>query len=164
MKFLADAMLGKLARFLRIFGYDVVYANDLEDHFQISPVPDDKLLEYAKENERIILTKDLPFHKIARDISIFLEGEGTYYYLNQLKNEYNLEYNVIMENTRCSVCNSPLKCVKDKNLIKDYVKPETYKYFDEFYQCINPKCEKVYWKGTHIKDILKRLKNNLKIS
>ncbi|MFX1408521.1 MAG: Mut7-C RNAse domain-containing protein, partial [Promethearchaeota archaeon] len=37
IKFLVDAMLGKLARFLRIFGYDTVYANDLEDIFHLSP-------------------------------------------------------------------------------------------------------------------------------
>ena len=40
MKFLVDAMLGKLARFLRIFGYDTVYANDLIDYYDINPVPD----------------------------------------------------------------------------------------------------------------------------
>ncbi|MFX0008351.1 MAG: Mut7-C RNAse domain-containing protein, partial [Candidatus Hermodarchaeota archaeon] len=44
MKFLTDSMFGKLTRFLRIFGYDTVYANDLTTFFNIDPVPDDYLI------------------------------------------------------------------------------------------------------------------------
>ena len=83
IKFLTDAMYGRLTRFLRIFGYDTIYADDLEDHFKISPVPDEKLAEYALENNRIIITRDYEFHKKNRDRSIFLEGEGVYNYLHQ---------------------------------------------------------------------------------
>ena len=93
MKFLADAMLGKLARFLRIFGYDTVYANDLEEYFSICPVPDNKLLEYAIEDDRIIITRDFPFYKKAKERCVYLEGEGVYNYLNQLQLKMNLIYN-----------------------------------------------------------------------
>ena len=61
MKFLVDAMLGKLVHFLRIFGYDTVYADELETYFNMTPVSDEKLLEYAEKENRIIITKDLPF-------------------------------------------------------------------------------------------------------
>ena len=48
MNFLTDAMLGKLTRFLRIFGYDTIYASDLIDLYCINPVPDEKLSEFAE--------------------------------------------------------------------------------------------------------------------
>lgn len=156
MKFLVDAMFGRLARFLRIFGYDTVYADDLEDKFGISPVPDENLAEYALENNRIIITRDYSFYKKHRDRSIFLEGEGVYNYLNQLKNSLHLEYNFNMQKARCSICNSDLEVVKDKNKLINEVKPETLKYIEDFYQCT--KCKKVYWKGTHIEKIMERLK------
>ncbi|MFX1444870.1 MAG: DUF5615 family PIN-like protein [Promethearchaeota archaeon] len=157
IKFLTDAMYGRLTRFLRIFGYDTVYADDLEVVFGITPVPDEKLAEYALENNRIIITRDYPFHKKHRDRSIFLEGEGVYNYLDQLKSKLQLDYNFDMQKARCSMCNSELEIVKDKNLIINEVKPETFKHFEVFYQCT--KCKKVYWKGTHIEKIMERLKS-----
>lgn len=157
IKFLTDAMYGKLTRFLRIFGYDTVYADDLEVVFGIVPVPDEKLAEYALETNRIIITRDYSFYKKNRDRSIFLEGEGVYNYLHQLKNKLNLEFNFNMGNARCSICNSELEKVADKNKIINDVKPQTFQYYKEFYQCINPKCKKVYWKGTHIEKIIKKL-------
>lgn len=156
MKFLVDAMFGKLTRFLRIFGYDTIYADDLEEFFNTSPVPDEKLADYALENKRIIITRDYSFYKKNRDRSIFLEGEGVYNYLNQLKNKLNLEYNFNMQKARCSICNSGLEKVRDKNKIINDVKPETFKYTEDFYQCTN--CKKVYWKGAHIEKIMERLK------
>ena len=158
MKFLVDAMMGKLVRFLRIFGYDTVYANDLEDLFQMNPVPDDKLLEFALKEDRIIITKDHPLHKKIRDKSIFLEGEGVYHYLKQLKNKLDLSYNFKMKRARCSICNFELTGVDNKKLIKDFVELETYNYHDDFYQCNNSNCKKIYWKGTHIKNIVDELK------
>ena len=158
MKFITDAMFGRLTRFLRIFGYDTVYANDLEDYFHINPVPDDKLVEYAKENNRIIITKDYLLHKKIRDKSILLEGEGVYNYLKQLKIKLDLSYNFDMKIARCSICNFELKEVDDKNSIKNFVEPETFKYNDDFYQCTNSNCKKIYWKGTHIENIVNKLK------
>ena len=158
MKFVTDAMFGRLTRFLRIFGYDTVYANDLEDYFQVNPVPDDKLLEYAEQNNRILITKDYLLNKKIRDKSILLEGEGVYNYLKQLKIKLDLSYNFNMKIARCSICNFELTGVDDKNSIKNFVEPETFKYNDDFYQCTNSNCKKIYWKGTHIENIIDQLK------
>ncbi|MCK4780850.1 MAG: DUF5615 family PIN-like protein, partial [Candidatus Lokiarchaeota archaeon] len=76
MKFLADSMLGKLARFLRIFGFDTIYANDLIDYFKMDPVPDEKLIEYANKDDRIIITKDYPLYKNYKEKSVYLRGKG----------------------------------------------------------------------------------------
>ena len=159
MKFLVDAMLGKLARFLRIFGYDTVYANDLIEYYNIDPVPDNNLKEYAQSTNRTVITKDLPFFKSIIDNAIYLEGEGIYSYLNQLKQKLKLQLNFSIQNARCSTCNSPLKEVTDKILIKNLVKRETFLNYNEFYQCGNPTCRKVFWNGPHIADINKRIQN-----
>ena len=133
MKFLTDAMLGKLTRFLRIFGYDTMYASDLIDHYRINPVPDKNLNEYAVRSNRIVITKDLPFYNRIKENAILLEGEGVYNYLNQLKQELNLVYEFKMENARCSVCNKILKKVTNKNSIKELVKHETFKNYNELF-------------------------------
>ena len=96
MKFLADAMLGKLARFLRIFGFDTIYASDLIDHYHANPVPDNKINEYAVWSKRIVITKDLPFYKKIKENAILLEGEGVYNYLNQLRLKLNLDYIILL--------------------------------------------------------------------
>lgn len=161
LKFLADAMLGKLTRFLRIFGYDTVYANDLIKYYQLDPVSDEKLIEYAKNTNRIIITRDQPLYNKFKDICVFLEGEGTYNYLNQLKAKLGVKFFFNIESARCSICNSTLERVNDKNLIKDQIKRQTFEHYEEFYRCINPNCRKIFWEGSHIEDILKNLKKKV---
>ena len=159
IKLLTDSMFGRLTRLLRIFGYDTVYANDLENYFQVSPVPDDLLLKYALEHDRIIITRDYPFFKKNKKKIIYLEGEGVYHYLFHLKKKLYLEYNFILQKARCSICNSSLEKVKDKKEIINEVKPQTFKNYNEFYRCTKKICKKIYWEGTHIDKIMKQLKN-----
>ncbi|MFW9999807.1 MAG: DUF5615 family PIN-like protein [Candidatus Hermodarchaeota archaeon] len=164
MKFLVDAMLGKLSRFLRIFGFDTIYANDLIGYFNIDPVPDEKLIDYAKRNRRIIVTKDYVLYKHYEDKSIFLSGEGIYNYLKQLNKKLGLNFKFNLKQARCSMCNSQLERVQNKNSIKMYVLEETYNNYTEFYQCSNLQCKKVYWQGSHIEDIEYKLGNSLEIN
>ena len=159
IRFLTDSMFGRLTRLLRIFGYDTVYANDLENYFEVSPVPDDLLLKYALEHDRIIITRDYPFFKKNKKKIIYLEGEGVYHYLFQLKKKMHLEYNFVLQKARCSICNSSLEKVKDKKEIINEVKPQTFKYYNEFYQCTKCEKRKIYWEGAHIDKIMKQLKN-----
>jgi len=161
MKFLTDAMLGKLTRFLRIFGFDTIYANDLITFFQLNPVPDKNLIEYAKRDGRIIITKDYALYKHYTENSIFLKGEGIYNYLKQLNKLFGLNFKFNLKRARCSICNSQLQRVENKNSIKKLVLEETYNNYDEFYQCLNLKCKKLYWQGSHIEDIEYRLSNTL---
>jgi uncharacterized protein with PIN domain len=154
MKFLVDSMLGRLARFLRIFGYDTVYANDLVDYFKVDPVPDELLVDYAKENKRLFITKDYPLYKSNKKELIFLQGNGIYNYLQQLSKELKLEFKFNLNHARCSICNSSLKQIS-KISAKNLLLKETYNNYNEFYQCSN--CRKVYWKGSHIEDIEKKI-------
>ena len=127
-KFLVDAMLGRLARFLRIFGYDTLYANDLEKKYGIIPISDKRLLEYALKDGRIIITRDNLFHKKAGDHSIYLTGVGIYNYLAQLKQKIDLNFNFDMNHARCSVCNSPLEKIQDKERIKHELTTNLFRY------------------------------------
>ena len=161
MKFLVDAMLGKLVRFLRIFGYDTVFANDLIDHFNVNPVPDEKLVDYAKMTDRLIITKDFLLYEKFFEKCVYLKGVGVQNYLTQLSNVLNLEFIFKVEKARCSLCNSRLKRINDKSKVKDLVLMETYKRYNEFFHCENPNCNKVYWKGSHIEDIEKKLQNGV---
>jgi uncharacterized protein with PIN domain len=158
MKFLVDAMLGKLARFLRIFGYDTIYANDLISYYNLNPVPDEKLLEFALESKRVVITKDLPFYEKIKSNAIILEGEGVYNYLKQLKLKLHLNFKFEMSNGRCSICNGDLIKVLNKDLIVNLVKPESFKNYSDFYQCSNSKCRQVFWEGPHITDIVSKIK------
>jgi uncharacterized protein with PIN domain len=153
MKFLVDSMLGKLARFLRIFGYDTVYAEDLITHYAMDPVPDELLEKYAQEDVRIIITKDASFHKRSKVKTILLTGEGVYNYLNQLKTELGLNFEFKMDLARCSKCNAPLHMVNDKLEIIDQVESSTFRNYNVFYQCTNINCNKIFWNGPHIGDI-----------
>ena len=163
MKFLADAMLGKLTRFLRIFGFDTVYAIELRDYYLVNPVPDKKLIEYAKNSGRILITKDFPLHICCKEKNVYLTGQGVYSYLEQLHKELGIEFDFNINKARCSLCNEKLNKVEDKDLIKDLVLKETFCNIDEFYQCSNPQCKKIYWEGTHIEDIMIKLKQKFEI-
>ncbi|MFX0081449.1 MAG: Mut7-C RNAse domain-containing protein [Candidatus Hodarchaeota archaeon] len=160
MKFLVDSMLGKLARFLRIFGYDTLYANDLIDFFKRDPVPDEQLLVFAKETNRFVITKDYLFYKSFANNAIYLKGEGVYNYLNQLKKNLGLNFKFNIQHARCSICNSKMKKVEEISDIKHLILQETFNQHNEFYQCLNSQCKKIYWKGSHIDDIEKRLSTN----
>jgi len=150
-------MFGKLTTFLRIGGYDTVYANDLIKIYELDLIPDDIIKDYAEKTNRIIITKDYPFHKKIPDQSIYLEGEGVYNFLNQLQQKIGLEYSIDMKNARCSVCNSELRKIEDKNEIKNKINHSTYSHYETFYQCKNPECQKIFWSGPHIEDIRRRL-------
>ncbi|MFX1568055.1 MAG: DUF5615 family PIN-like protein [Promethearchaeota archaeon] len=161
MKFLTDAMLGKLTRFLRIFGYDTVYANELIEFFHLDPVPDENLIEYAKRNSRLIITKDYGLYKHYTENSIFLNGKGIYNYLKQLNNKLGLKFQFNLKQARCSICNSQLNRVENKILIKNLVLEETFNNYSDFYQCSNPRCGKIFWRGSHIEDIEEKMRNTL---
>ncbi|MFX0099572.1 MAG: Mut7-C RNAse domain-containing protein [Candidatus Hodarchaeota archaeon] len=150
---MCDAMLGDLSRILRFFGFDTEYAGDVEkenaskrNSEEVIALMDKEILAMAKESGRIVLTKDEAFALTDPDQIIFLEGNDTKEYLRSLKDNLDITFKFDQTTSRCHNCNVIVKEV-DKNTIKDKVKPKTYEYYDQFFQC--PRCEKVYWKGSH---------------
>ena len=148
VKFIADEMLGKLAKWLRTLGYDTVYYHDGADS---------GLVQRALEENRIILTRDteLTERKLARNC-IFIKSENVWEQFKQVIKELDLDTKSRLF-TRCLICNAELTSVS-KDSISDLVPPYTYKTRDVFYKC--PSCGKIYWSGTH-KDSMLELINNI---
>jgi uncharacterized protein with PIN domain len=145
-RFIADVMVGRLARYLRMAGYDVLYSNKADD---------DEILEKARREDRIVLTRDTMMLK-RRDFtrgvlrSAYITDDSLKKQLIQVMScfDLKLEPNLI----RCLECNSPLEEVKKAGL-KGRVPPYVFKTQDNFRYC--PSCSKYYWRGTHF-DYMKK--------
>ena len=142
MKFIVDSMFGKLARFLRLFGYDALYSNDFDD---------DDILKIAKAENRILLTKDKLLTQRAKNDGIealYINKKNIADRIVFITQKYDLSLK-ILPNSRCPLCNSNIEKVNDKEEIKGEVFESTYKNFDEFWKCTI--CGKVYYIGEHWK-------------
>jgi uncharacterized protein with PIN domain len=147
MKFLCDQMLGTLAKWLRIYGFDTFYAKrDMKDL---------ELLELSKKENRVIITKDKDLVYNARREQIKVIKIQTTNLDDQIKNileNTKLEEDSIL--TRCLTCNT-LLCGIDKKNVKNKVPPKVFENHTEFLFCNN--CKKIYWKGTHYKKMLEKV-------
>lgn len=154
--FICDAMLGRLARNLRFFGFDTLYVGDLEkerclhdQNLVDKPLEDKEILDIAIQTGRIILTKDDQF--AARDLEriILIEGTTVRDYFAFLKKKLELSFNFDQSNSRCYKCNEILEKVP-KSTVEGRVKDKTFVAIENFWEC--PKCKKLYWKGSHFRD------------
>ena len=146
MKFIADSMVGKLARYMRASGYDVKYSEKLDD---------DKIIEIASREKRIILTRDssLVSRKKVKQENIkylFIKSQKIYSQLTQLKND--LKIKIYPAFSRCIICNNKLVEIS-KESVKGKVPDYVYKNKSNFLFC--KKCNKIYWKGSHYRQIKK---------
>jgi uncharacterized protein with PIN domain len=144
MKFVADVMLGKLARWLRVLGIDVAYSNKLND---------DEILHIAGSEDRIILTRDVPFAARTKGRECVLIKSDHYpEQVRQVLDTFSIkEFSVF---SRCLECNTPLQDV-DKEDVFERIPPFVYLTQDRFAMC--PTCHRVYWHGTHANKMLKRI-------
>lgn len=140
MPFIADAMLGKLARWLRILGFDTLYEPALSDG---------ALILKAKEEGRVLLTRDIPLHKKA-------SREGTRTLLVKEKNNLAQLKEVAPflsdppQGSRCPLCNSHLKSVRSTGKALSVTGIEGKSW-------LCPSCGKLYWHGSHWKGIRRTL-------
>ena len=131
-------MLGSLNRWLRICGFDTKY---------IQNAPDEKLLELAKNEGRVLLTRDVTlFRKASRagQVALLVEGEGDAGKLASVAVRFGLSLDVEM--SRCAECGSNLRSASKED-VRDLVPSGTYSAYDEFWVCGS--CGKVYWRGSH---------------
>lgn len=145
MKFIADAMLGRLAKWLRLMGFDVLYYPDIQDG---------ELIRIARERERTLLTRDTRLVK-SRGIKepIFIESDGIFDQLLQIRGRLN--FRDASPLGRCEICNGSLSGVADKEEIRDLVPDFVYHNFGDFVRCAE--CGKVYWKGSHYRRIREKI-------
>ena len=144
-RFILDGHLGKLARNLRLLGFDTLYRNDYDDT---------EIIRIAERERRIILT---------RDVGILKHGAVTrgYWIRTTSPEEQTQEvlrrFDLFRQTrpfTRCTVCNGPVeKIAKEKILHR--LEPRTKKYYEAFYRCVE--CDKIYWKGSHHEKMLDKI-------
>lgn len=148
LRLLTDGMLGKLTRWLRMLGHDVEYAGSTDDK---------ELIKKAKEENRILLTRDVELYRqgVAKGVEAFLiEKPNQTANLANLAKRFNFKLEVSMKTSRCPKCNSKIKAVSKVN-INDKIPSSTSSNYDEFWQCQG--CGQVYWRGAHWKRIEKTL-------
>ena len=145
--FIVDAMLGNLAKKLRLLGFDSLYSSSIED---------DELLKIAKSENRVIVTRDEELANKAKKheimtISITNQNEIDQFF--QINEKIKLGKCIVGGNTtRCPVCNSELKHIEKKD-VQNKVPSGVFFFIIDFWIC--NKCEKIYWEGTHIKNLQK---------
>ncbi|MBI3806908.1 MAG: Mut7-C RNAse domain-containing protein [Nitrospirae bacterium] len=146
--FFADAMLGRLARWLRMLGYDTAYEKDISDESLISRVVTE---------HRWLLTRDryLAQRKVLRDHHTLIVSDHLQNQLRQLQSELRLDLDLSDKTaSRCAACNSILKSIpheKATSTVPAYVAS----LHRQFVQCSN--CGRIYWPGTHWTHMLARL-------
>ena len=149
MRFLADEMLGKMTRWLRALGVDVVYETEFED---------EKIMNQAKREGRLVFTRD---HKLlkrlqARHIpSLFIQHDKWEDQLREFFSHFPRFRNLEGLLSRCMDCNELLETLP-KEKVKDKVWPYVFETQDTFSFCRH--CDRYYWKATHVEKIIDRLK------
>ena len=155
-KFIVDAMLGDLARWLRMLGYDTIYAKSM---------PDSRIIELARRDERIVLTRDhaLFYKALKKGIrALVVSGHDTAERLAQVARRIGIRLYLDPDLTRCPLCNASLARVP-KSSVKGRVPPIVYERYTEFWICTG--CGQVYWRGSHwrgIEEILNSARQILK--
>ena len=149
-KFLADVMLGSLARWLRILGYDTVYDNRIED---------DQIIARSHREGRITLTRDRPLQqRLEASRCLLIQNEELFQQIREVLEFLGHDLSPERLLTRCLRCNAPLERVS-KDGIRPQVPPYVYKTQSRFKRC--PGCQRIYWGGTHRQNIYQRLKARL---
>ena len=147
VRFIADCMLGKLAKWLRMLGYDTSYVTDADD---------DELVRIAVREDRMLLTRDrrLCDRRMVRSRCVFVDWGTTKQQVRQVIQELDLEVDRDALFTRCAVCNGEIAPVSKLD-VEDRVPPYVYQTQAEFGYCAG--CERIYWRGTHVQHVLEAL-------
>ena len=138
MTFIADKTLGKLAKWLRILGYDTVYwrSDDLAG-----------LLRLAHEEGRALVTKDTKLYQGKGSVrALLIREDNPFLQLQEVIRLFRLPVKHDMLFSRCLACNTPLEDVTPEE-VKGEVPDYIFHTHQEFSRC--PSCRKVYWAGTH---------------
>jgi uncharacterized protein with PIN domain len=141
-RFLADAMLGKLCRWMRFLGYDVEYAD--------SSMGDDDIIRKCSSSGLILITMDVDLSK-RLERSILLRSFDIDDQLLTILDAYPLGRE--KEMSRCPVCNGILYL--RSGAVGDSVPVAIARNFHEFWECSG--CGRIYWKGSHYDRITKKL-------
>jgi hypothetical protein len=141
-------MLGTLAKWLRIYGFDTYYAK--------SDVKDSELLKISKIENRMLLTRDkeLIYQARRENIKTFeIKSTDIDKALIDILSDIKIDKNKIL--SRCILCNSVIKEIS-KEKVKEKVHERVFNNNKKFWYC--KKCNKIYWKGTHYEKMKEKIK------
>lgn len=147
-RFVCDEMLGQLAKWLRLLGYDAKYLRDVED---------EEVIEVAEDQGRVLLSRDVELigrAKRAGAEALRLRTLDPHDQLDAVVAALDLDITEERLLSRCSVCNVVVDEVR-LDEVRDEV-PEDARDHDTYWRC--PACDRVYWEGTHVDEIRERVR------
>jgi uncharacterized protein len=145
LRFAADVMLGRLAKWLRVLGQDVIYGRHLSGA---------GLIRMARQENRIILTRDRRLRLKQAQDCIFIESDDFREQLRQVVSTFHLIPDDLFK--RCLLCNSSLQ-PRSKADVKQAVPEYVFSTQEHFFWCAN--CRRIYWPATHHQKMLQELKS-----
>ena len=136
-KFVLDVHLGRLAKYLRMLGFDTLYRNDYQD---------EEIIELALIENRIIITRDIGLLKNKRVTrGYWLRHTQSKKQLAEIMKRFDLQIKM-QPFKRCLVCNNELFAISKEKIINKLL-PKTKENYEKFSCCCG--CKKIYWKGSH---------------
>ena len=149
VKFILDVHLGRLAKYLRLCGYDTLFINNFSDP---------EIVDTAEKENRIILTRDRGILKNRRVThGYWIRSQAHDEQLKEVFTRFDLKGQVRFF-TRCIRCNTPLEEVKKED-ITDRLQEKTKRYYSKFKRC--PGCDRIYWEGTHYARLREKVREAL---
>jgi len=150
LKFIVDNNVGKLAKWLRIMGYDTLFFNGSNDS---------RMIAIALAEERVVLTKDTQIMKRGvitrrRLKAIFILSDEPELQMHQVIDALHLDCR-FKPFTICLECNQPL-LEKSKQQVKELVPPYVFQTQNQYMEC--PTCHRIYWRGTHWQTMTEKLR------
>ncbi len=147
-RFVCDEQLGRLAKWLRLQGFDTIFK---------CPVENKELIRIAQSEKRFLLTRDshLPAKTLWEGV-VVIEESNYARQMTELRKKIHLPKGKSF--SRCLDCNDLIQSVP-RAKVEGRVPAEVAQNYDKFYTC--PSCSKIFWKGSHVKNseaALKRLK------
>ena len=143
IRFILDVHLGKLAKYLRLLGFDSLMDKDLDDK---------GIIERAFREKRVILSRDKLLMRSKLVVKgLLITSSKPVSQLEEVIHKFNISPSV-NPFSRCTVCNMVIQPV-DKEIVIGLIPPKTQKYYDEFLRCTG--CGRIYWKGSHYEKMMK---------
>ncbi len=142
---LLDAMLGRLARWLRLMGYDAAYLSDTDDV---------EVIRQARAESRLILTRDRGLASRRGVRAVLIESQELPEQISQVVSLIGPPPQPVTP--RCVVCNVPLLPISAE-AARDHVPPYVWRSSRDFTRCQS--CNRIYWQGTHWDAIRAQLEN-----
>jgi len=143
-RFLVDGTAGKLARWLRVLGFDVAYVSECEPP---------AVARLARQSDRIVLTRNTEVTERLGGSSILLKSEHLRGQLEQVVESVGKD--ACRPFSRCNVCNRKLERV-EKETVRGRVPEFVYATQESFSSC--PECGRYFWHGTHYANMLEQVR------